>query len=183
MAAVAEHTFAGWVTGSVHHNITGILFSSLVNHSMICVQMRYECLTSLGSLSCSPWKAVCHDWTATNATHSCMPGCESILAVNSKLVDLGVWILFMWYQKLKASCLVVFRDEETFETAAAMLSRESRTNSLMWEVIWFYLLDIFWSNVTEHIYSTIWHSAVRKTLKLNMFWDLLSSGVVCSIKW
>ena len=67
--------------------------------------------------------------------HSCMPGCESILAVNTKLVDLCVWILFMWYQKMKASCLVVFRNEETFETAAAMLSRESRTNSLTWEVL------------------------------------------------
>jgi len=63
-----------------------------------------------------------------------MPGCEIILAVNSKLVDLCMWILFMWYQKMKASSLVVFRDEETFETTAAMLSRESRTNSLTWEV-------------------------------------------------
>ena len=148
---------------------------------MICVQIRRECWTSQVSLSCSPWKSVCHDWTATDATHSCMPGCESILAVNSKLVDLCVWILFMWYQRMKASCLVVFRDE-TFETTAAVLSRESRTNSLKWEVMWFYPLDIFWSNVTEHIYSTIWHSPVRKTLKLNKFWDLLSSGVVCSIK-
>jgi len=41
----------------------------------------------------------------------------------------------MWYQKMKASCLVVFKDEETFETTAAILSRESRTNSLMWEVM------------------------------------------------
>jgi len=64
-----------------------------------------------------------------------MPGCGSILAVNSKLVDFCVWILFMWYQKLKASCLVVFRDEETFEITAAVLSRESRTNSLTWEVM------------------------------------------------
>jgi len=33
-------TFAGWVTRSLHHNVTGISFSSLVNHSMICVLMR-----------------------------------------------------------------------------------------------------------------------------------------------
>ena len=107
-----------------------------------------------------PMKGYLPDWTATDATHSCMPGCEIISAVNSKLVDLCVWILFMWYQKLKASYLVVFRDEETFETTAAMLSRESRTNCLTWEVLWFYPLDIFWSNVTEHIYiySTILHS-------------------------
>ena len=138
MPPVAKHTFAAWVTGSLHHNVTGIFFSSLVNHSMICVQMRHECWTSQGTLSCSPWKSVCHDWTATDATHSCMPGCESILAINSKLVDLCVWILFMWYQKMNVSCLVVFRDEETFETTAAMLSRESKTNCLTWEVLWFY---------------------------------------------
>jgi len=35
---------------------------------------------------------------------------------------------------MKASNMVVFRDEETFETTAAMLSRESSTNFLMWEV-------------------------------------------------
>ena len=29
----------------------------------------------------------------------------------SKQVDLLVWVLFMWYQKMKASCMVVFRDE------------------------------------------------------------------------
>jgi len=52
-----------------------------------------------------------------------------------KLVDLYMWILFMWYQNMKASCLVVFRDEESFETTAAMFSRERRTNSLMWVVM------------------------------------------------
>ena len=36
-------TFDGWVTGSLHHILTGILFSSLANHSMIHVQMRHEC--------------------------------------------------------------------------------------------------------------------------------------------
>jgi len=41
----------------------------------------------------------------------------------------------MWYQKMKAPFMVVFRDDETFETNAAMLSRESRTNSFTWEVM------------------------------------------------
>jgi len=36
-------TFAGWVTGSLHHNVIGIFFSSLANHSMIRVQMGHEC--------------------------------------------------------------------------------------------------------------------------------------------
>jgi len=63
-----------------------------------------------------------------------MPACESILAFTASWL-ICVWILFMWYQKMKASCMVIFRDEETFETAAAVLSKESRTNCLMWEVM------------------------------------------------
>jgi len=51
-----------------------------------------------------------------------MPGCEIILAVTESWL-ICVSILFMWYQKMRASCLVIFRDEETFESAAAMLSR------------------------------------------------------------
>ena len=37
------YTFVGCVTGSLHHNVTRILFQSPVNHNMICVQMRHEC--------------------------------------------------------------------------------------------------------------------------------------------
>jgi len=37
------YTFAGWVTGSLHRIVTGIFFSSLVNHSVIHVQKRHEC--------------------------------------------------------------------------------------------------------------------------------------------
>jgi len=128
-------------------------------------------------------RSVCHNWTATVATHSCMPVCDaahdSLFATTEKLqmphtavcqsliqpmtvchnwtatmphtavcqavklVDLCLWILFMWYQNRKASCLVVFRDKETFETTAAMLSRESRTNCLTWEVMWFYPIRHF----------------------------------------
>ena len=46
-------------------------------------------------------KVCFRDCTATDATHNCMLGCVIILAVN-KLFDLCVWILFMWYQKMKA---------------------------------------------------------------------------------
>jgi len=76
-------TFAGWVTGSLHHILTGIFFSSLANHSMNRVQMRHECWISQESPSCSPRHSVCHNWTATVATHSCMLGCENILAVTA----------------------------------------------------------------------------------------------------
>jgi len=63
-----------------------------------------------------------------------MPGCENILAVTPNWL-ICVWILFMWYQKMKAPFMVDFRVEETFETAAAMLSRERRTSSFTWEVM------------------------------------------------
>ena len=99
-------------------------------------------LNKRGKSLMQPMKGCLPDRTVTDATHSCMPGCKSILELPASWL-ICVWILCMWYQKLKASCLVVFRDEETFETAAEMLSRESRTNSLMWEVLWFYPLDIF----------------------------------------
>jgi len=137
MSPVAKHTFADWVTGSLHHIVTGIFFSSLANHRMICVQMRHECWARQGSLmqpmtDCLPQlnSYRCH-------TQNCMPGCECILAVTASWL-ICVWILFMWYQNRNTTCIVVFRDEETFETAAAMLSRESRTNCLTWDVMWCY---------------------------------------------
>ena len=66
--------------------------------------------------------------------HTAVCQAVKVSAVTARWL-ISVWILFMWYEKLKASCLVVFRDEETFETTAAMLSRESSTNSLTWEVM------------------------------------------------
>jgi len=41
----------------------------------------------------------------------------------------------MWYQELKFSCLVVFRDEGTFGPTTEVLSRESRMHPLTWEVM------------------------------------------------
>jgi len=41
----------------------------------------------------------------------------------------------MWYQKVKVSCMVVFRDEGTFEPTPEMLSMCSKTNYLTWEVM------------------------------------------------
>jgi len=45
-----------------------------------------------------------------------MLGYDIILAVTWDRL-FCVWILFMWYQNMKASCMVVLREEETFETA------------------------------------------------------------------
>jgi len=53
--------------------------------------------------------------------------CQAVkyLSSYSKLVHLCVWILFMWYQKMNISYMVVFGDEGTFEPTTEMLSREA----------------------------------------------------------
>jgi len=117
--------------------------------SMICVQMRHECWTSQGSLSCSLWKSVCHDWTATDGTHNCMPGCETILAVTAS------WLIFVcgfclygirswkshvwWFLGMKEPLNVLQR------------CRVGRAGPIPWRgrSYNFTLLDIFWSDVTE----------------------------------
>jgi len=107
------------------------------------------------------------------------------LSSYSKLVHLCVWILFMWFHKSKVSCLVVFGNEGTFGPTAGMLSRESRTNPLTWEIMWIYPSWQCFLRLCHrtHLYSTFWDYPDGKTTKLNVFWDLVSSGIVRSIKW
>jgi hypothetical protein len=82
------------------------------------------------------------------------------LSSYSKQVDFCVWILFMWYQKLKVSCMVVFRGEGAFEPTPEMLCMGSRTNPLTWEVMWVYPTRQCFLRLCHrtHLYSTIWHS-------------------------
>jgi hypothetical protein len=69
--------------------------------------------------------------------------CQAVKYLSSynKLVDLCVCILFIWYQKLKVSCMVVFRDEGTYKPTTEMLSSESRTSPLLDRSCEFTLLD------------------------------------------
>jgi len=87
------------------------------------------------------------------------------LSSYSKLVDLCVWILFMWYQKVKDSCVVVFRDEGTFEPSAVTLSLGSRTNPLTWEFIWVYPTRWGFLRLCHRtrLCLTIWHFADGNT--------------------
>ena len=82
--------------------------------------------------------ALIEQWTASDATYICTLGCDTLMAVTASLVDICVWILFMCYQKLKVSCMVVFRDEGNSEPTAEVLSKESRTNLKTWKVMRFY---------------------------------------------
>jgi hypothetical protein len=113
--------------------------------------MRPECWKSQGSLSCSPWKSL--PWMKSYRFHTQLYArLWKYLSNYSKLVHLCLWILFNWYQKLKVLCMVVFRDEGTFEPTTEMLSRERRPIPWPGRSCDFTLLDIFWSNVTDHIY-------------------------------
>ena len=70
----------------------------------------------------------------------------------SKLFDLCVWILFMWYQKLKVSCIVVFRDKELTNLLERCWIRKARPIPWPGRSCEFTLLGISWSNVREHFY-------------------------------
>ena len=151
---------------------------------MIFVHMRPAFWTSQGTLSCSPWKSVCYDWTATDATQICMPGCESILAVTASwlisvcgfcLCDIRRWKSPVWW---------LLRMKELLNLLQRCWVR--RTGPIPWpgRSCDFTLLDIFWSSVTEpFIFRHKAFSWWKDTLKLNVFWDLLCSWIIHSIKW
>ena len=147
--------------------------------------MRPECWIRQRSLSCSPWHSVCHDSTAIDATHNVMPGCENILAVTGSQL-ISVWILFVWYQKLKVTSLVVFRDEGTFGPTTEMLNRGSKSNPLTLAVMWIYPSRRCFLILCHrtHLYSTIWHSPDGKAhwnwtcFETCFLWDCMQYKVV-----
>jgi hypothetical protein len=143
--------------------------------SMILVQMRPECWTSQGSLSCSPWQSVFHDWIATDATHKCRLGCEIIL------VSTGSWLV-----SICGFCLCgtrswnshvgwFFKSERTFEPTSETLSRGRSTNPLTWEVMGIYANTQFFVNLSQDtfIFDHLAFYWWKDTLKLNMFWELI----------
>jgi len=111
----AKHTFAGWVAGSLYHNVTGIFFQSLVHLKYDLCSDEIWKLNKPGKSFMQPMK-VCLPWLNSYRCHTQLYATLSkYLRSYSKLVDLCMWILFMWYQKVKFSCMLVFRDEGTFE--------------------------------------------------------------------
>jgi hypothetical protein len=88
----------------------------------------------------------------------------------SKLVDLCVWMV-MWYQKLKVTCFLVFKDEGTFGPTTEMSSRGIRT----WEVMWIYASRQCFLRLSQNtfIFDHLTFCWWKDTLKVNMFWDLI----------
>jgi len=148
--------------------------------------MRPECWASQGSVSCSPRQSF-FPWLNSYRCHTQLYAMLwKYLSSYSKLVHFCVWILFMWYQKLNVSCLVVFRYEGTFAPTAEMLSRGSRTNPLTWGSCEFTLLDsVFWDYVTKHIYIRPFgillmerHTEIEHVLRPGLLWNCMQYKVV-----
>ena len=141
--------------------------------------MRPECRTRQGSLPCSPWQSVCHDWTAADATHNCMPGCESILAFTAG-----------WLTSVCGFCLCGIRSWTShvcwilgMNELLGLLQRYwvGKAEPIPWpgRSCEFTLLDsVFFEIMSQNtfIFDHLEFSWWKDTLKLNMFWDLLSSG-------
>jgi len=119
---------------------------------MIGVHISHEWWTSQGSLSCNTWQSVCHDWTSTDATHNCMQGCDSILAVTAS-----------WFISVCRFCLIGIRRCKSCVWWCLGMKELLNLPQRCWvgragPIPWpgrlcdFTLLDIFWSNVTDHIY-------------------------------
>jgi len=143
-------------------------------------------LNKQGSLSCSLWKCVRHDWTATDATHNCMPGCESILAVTAS-----------WFTSVCIFCLCGIRSWKShiwwflrMKEFLDLLQRcwVGRAGPIAWpgRSCEFTLLDsVFWDHVTKHSYvrpSGILlmdrYAKIEHVLRPAVFWDCTRHRVV-----
>ena len=148
--------------------------------------MRPECWTSQGSLLCSLWKSVCHDWTATDVTHNWKPGCESILAVTAS-----------WLISVCGCCLFALRSWKShvwwfleMKELLNLLQRccIGRAGPIPWPAksCGFTQLDnVFLDYVTKHLY--IWpfgillmerHTEIEHVLRHALFWNCTQQKVV-----
>jgi len=195
----------------------------------------YRCHTQLyASLSCSPWQAVCHNWTATDATLSCMPVshaahdslfvtteqlqmphtalCQSLIQLMTVCLPqlnsyryhtqlyARLWNYLSSYNKLVHLCVYIFLCGIRMWKPHVWWFLEMKKLLKLLQQCWveragpiawngrsydFTLLDIFWSNVTEHMYifSPFCLLLMEGHTEIEHFWDLLSPGIVCSMKW
>jgi len=179
------YTFAGWVTGSMYRDVTGIFFWSHANRKYDLCSDETWMLNKQGSLACSPWKSVCHDWTATDGTHNCMRGCEGILAVTASwlisvcgfcLCGIRRWKSRVWWfvgmkelLNLLQRCWVEKQDQSLDRFGHVSLP----------------YLTVFCKDMSQNTFISDYLAFFwwKDTLKLNTFWDLLSSGIVHSVEW
>ena len=150
---------------------------------MICIQRRPECWTSQGSLSCSTWKSACHDWTATDATHNTMPECKDILVVTTSwlisvcgfcLCGIRSWKSHVWWYLGMKELLNLL--QRFWVGKAGPIPWRGGHVSVPYQTF----SEVMSQNTFVFNHLAFWQ---KDKLKLNMIWDLLSSGIVSSIKW
>ena len=173
-------TFAGGVTGSVYHTVTGIFFLCLANNKYDLCSEETWMLNKPGKSFMQPL-TLCLPWLISYRCHTHIYlRMWRYISRYRKLVDLCVWILFVWYQKLKVSCIPVFRDEGTLKQLQRYCVGRVGPIPLPGRSCEFTLLDIFWSNITEHIYIqpfgillTEKHTEIEHILRPALFLDCM----------
>jgi len=148
-----------------------------------------ECWTSQGCLSCNPWKSVCRDWTATDGTHNSMLGCGFISAV------MASWLIFVcvfylsviWNWKFHVWWFLEIKELLNLLQGCWL----GRAGPTPWpgSSCDFTLLDIFWSNVTEHIYIqpfaillTEGHTELEHVSGPSLFFDFTQHKMVITFQ-
>jgi hypothetical protein len=130
---------------------------------------------------------VCLPWLNSYSCHTQLYArLWKYLSSYSKLVYLCVWILFVWYQKLKVSCMVIFRAEGTFKLTKEGWVGRAGPNPWPGQSCDFTLLDdVFWHYVTEHIYIQPFgillmerHTEIEYVLRPALFGDCMQHKVV-----
>ena len=98
-----SNTFAGWVSGSLYRSVTWIFFWSLANHKYDLCLDETLMLNKPGKSFMQPMKSCLQLLNSYSCHTHLYARLWRYLSCYSKLVDLCVWILFKWYQKLKVS--------------------------------------------------------------------------------
>jgi len=109
-------------------------------------------LNKPGKSFMQPWKSLCHEWRATDSTHNCMPGCEIVIAVAAS-----------WCISVCRFCLSGIRSRKSYVWRCLGMNEFFNLPQRCWvgragPIPWpgwlcdFTLLDIFWNDVTDHIY-------------------------------
>jgi len=139
-----------------------------------------QCTATQRSVSCSSWKSVCHEWTATDATHNCMPCCEYILAVRASwfipvcgfcLCGIRSWKSHVWWFLRVKETLNLLLRWWVGRTGPIPCSGKSCDFTI--------LEDIFWDcHRTYGILLMQGHTEIKHVLRSALFWDCTQHKMV-----
>ena len=172
------YTFAGWVTGSLHHNVTGMFFSSLVNQKYDPCPDETWILNKAGKSLMQPM-TVCLLWLYSYRCHTQLYArfwSWLIFICGFCLCGIRIWKPHVWWFLEMKNLLKLLQQ--------CSVERGGPIRWCGWSCD-FTLLNIFWSNVTEHLYMfTILPSPNGRThrnwtfLKPAIFWNCAQHKMV-----